>query len=179
MVNKIPIRNAGPLICKAQNSIYNSNWGFVNNKKIYNKPTKIKLIPPTISYFHDINKTTSKISAGILCINNPTAICQKLNPGEKTSNENNAKNNSQPPGHYITKDGKGHCYQSRQNHCARHTFPCLFGADYGRKFVFAEEPASGVSPYIRTLYDKYQHKQMPGAKVNVCRRRKRAQQSKI
>ena len=52
---------------------------------------RIKAIPPTISYFQDINRTINKTSAGILCINNPTAICQKLNSGEITSNENNAK----------------------------------------------------------------------------------------
>ena len=82
-MNKIPMRNAGPAMVAAQESMYHSNWGFINNKKIYKSPAKIKAIPPTISCFQDINKTTNKTSAGILCINNPTAICQKLNPGEK------------------------------------------------------------------------------------------------
>jgi hypothetical protein len=64
---------------------------FVNKITIYNIPAKIKTTPPIISYRQDINKTTSNINAGILCMNNPTDICQKLNPGEITSNESSAK----------------------------------------------------------------------------------------
>ena len=86
--------NAGPLICKTQNSIYKLEGLFsmlINKIKIYNIPAKIKAIPPTISYFQDINRTANRINTGILCIRNPTTICQKLNSGEMTSNENNAK----------------------------------------------------------------------------------------
>jgi len=93
-INKIPIRNAGPLICRAQNNVYHSDGFlsmFINKPTIYNIPAKIKIIPPTISCFQDINKTANRINTGILCINNPTTICQKLNSGEITSNENNAK----------------------------------------------------------------------------------------
>ena len=36
-------------------------------------------------------RKSDKINTGILCANNPAVICQKLNPGEITSNENNAK----------------------------------------------------------------------------------------
>lgn len=59
---------------------------------MYNNPAKIKAIPPTISYFQEINRTTNKTSAGRLCINNTPSVCQKLNLGEKTSNENSIKN---------------------------------------------------------------------------------------
>jgi hypothetical protein len=93
-MNKIPMINAGPLICKAQKNLYQSAGlfnKFINKITMYNIPAKIKAIPPTISCFQDINKTTNKIKTGILCINKPTAICQKLNSGEMTSKENNAK----------------------------------------------------------------------------------------
>ena len=93
-MNKIPIRNAGPAICRDQNNIYHSDGLlniFINKLTIYNIPAKIKTTPPTISYFQDINRAANRINTGILCINNPTTICQKLNSGEITSNENNAK----------------------------------------------------------------------------------------
>ena len=51
-------------------------------------PAKIKIIPPTISCFHDIIKIINKNNAGMLCINKPSAICQAVRPGSKTSNEN-------------------------------------------------------------------------------------------
>jgi len=86
------MRNAVPEICIAHNSIYHSN-GFLNSMTIYNNPARINAIPPTISYFHDIIKTTNKIITGILCMNNPINVCQKLNSEEKTSNDINAKNN--------------------------------------------------------------------------------------
>ena len=60
---------------------------------MYNSPARIKAIPPTISYFQDINRTINKTSAGILCINNAPNVCQKLNSEEKTSNDINAKKN--------------------------------------------------------------------------------------
>jgi len=94
ITNKIPIRNAGPAICRDQNNIYHPDGllGIVINKlTIYNIPAKIKTTPPTISCFQDIDRTANRINTGILCINNPTTICQKLNSGEITSNENNAK----------------------------------------------------------------------------------------
>ena len=93
-MNKIPIRNAGPAIIRIQDIIYHSNEFlsiFINIVTIYNIPAKIKATPPTISCFQDIIKTAKRINTGILCMNNPTAICQKLNSGEMTSNENNAK----------------------------------------------------------------------------------------
>ena len=51
----------------------------------------IKTIPPIISRFQDIERTINNKNTGILCKNNPAAICQKLNPGEIMSSENNAK----------------------------------------------------------------------------------------
>jgi len=94
MINKIPIKNAGPAIVRIQITIYHSNEFlniFIDIIATYNIPAKIKTIPPTISCFQDIKRITNKINTGILCINNPTTICQKLNSGEITSNENNAK----------------------------------------------------------------------------------------
>ena len=88
--NIIPIKKAIPEICIAQDSIYHSN-GFLINTTIYTSPARIKAIPPTISYFQDISRTTSKTSAGILCINNAPIVCQKLDSEEKTSNDINAK----------------------------------------------------------------------------------------
>ena len=86
------MRNAIPEICIAHDIIYHSN-GFLNSRIIYNNPARINAIPPTISYFHDINRTINKINTGILCMNNPNTVCQKLNSPEKTSNDINAKNN--------------------------------------------------------------------------------------
>ena len=60
---------------------------------MYSSPARIKAIPPTISYFQDISSTTNNTSVGILCISNPTTVCQKLNSEEKTSNDINAKKN--------------------------------------------------------------------------------------
>jgi hypothetical protein len=90
--NKIPIKNAVPEIIAIPNTIDHSNV-FLINKKIYNNPAKIKAIPPTISYFQEINKTTNNMIVGILCINNPSTVSQKLNSEEKTSNDINAKKN--------------------------------------------------------------------------------------
>ena len=87
------MRNAGPAIIIDQEIIYHSNLEFINRVIIYNNPAKIKAIPPTISYFQDIHKIINKINTGILCINNPNNIWEKLNPGSKTSKENIAKNN--------------------------------------------------------------------------------------
>ena len=72
--------------------MYHSN-GFLINTRIYNSPARIKAIPPTISYFQDISRTTNNTSVGILCINNAPSVCQKLNSEEKTSNDINAKKN--------------------------------------------------------------------------------------
>jgi len=58
----------------------------------YKTPAKIKAMPPTISCFQDINRTINKISAGILCMNNPRIVSQKPNPVPRTSKENIAKN---------------------------------------------------------------------------------------
>jgi len=94
-MNKIPMRNAGPLICRAQNNIYHSDGFlriFINKITIYNIPAKIKTIPPTISCFQDINRTINKTNAGILCTNNPNTVSQKPNFMSKTSKENMAKN---------------------------------------------------------------------------------------
>jgi hypothetical protein len=94
IMNKIPIRNAGPAIVRHQDKPYHPRLPLnicVKINATYNAPARIKTIPPTISRFHDINKTISKINTGILCINKPAAICQKLNSGEITSSENNAK----------------------------------------------------------------------------------------
>ncbi|MFH0888236.1 MAG: hypothetical protein V1871_03410 [Planctomycetota bacterium] len=59
---------------------------------VYNNPAKINVIAPTNSYFQDMIKITSKINAGILCINKPSAVSQKLKFPSKTSNENSIKN---------------------------------------------------------------------------------------
>jgi hypothetical protein len=94
MMNKIPTRNAGPAIIRIQDIIYHSNEflsAFINIITTYNVPAEIKTIPPTISCFQDIIRVINKINTGILCINNPTTICQKFNSGEITSNENKAK----------------------------------------------------------------------------------------
>jgi hypothetical protein len=83
IINKIPIRNAGPAIIREL---------FINIITTYNVPAKIKVIPPTISRFQDINRTIDKTNTGILCINNPNAVSQKPNFISKTSKENIAKN---------------------------------------------------------------------------------------
>jgi len=89
-MNKIPMKNAGPAIMRDQDSIYHSN-GFISNITIYNSPARIKAIPPTISYFQEIIRTTNKISDGILCITNPRIVCQNPRFKSKISNENKAK----------------------------------------------------------------------------------------
>jgi hypothetical protein len=88
--NKIPITNAGPEIIIDQYRAIYSGW-FKSVMIKYSIPARIKAIPPTNSYFQDINKTTSKISTGILCINKPTIVCQKFNFKSKMSDENKAK----------------------------------------------------------------------------------------
>jgi len=88
MRNKIPTRKAGPEIISDQINIYHSKLGFIANKTLYNNPAKIKTIPPTISYFHEIIKKINKINEGILCINKLMIICQTVSPGSKISNEN-------------------------------------------------------------------------------------------
>ncbi len=88
------MKNIGTLICRVQNNIYQSDGFlsmFITIITTYDIPAKIKTIPPTISRFHEIATTAARIRAGILCINNPTAISQALNPGSKTSNENNIR----------------------------------------------------------------------------------------
>ncbi len=52
----------------------------------------MKKIPPTISCFQETIKTTNKISEGMLCMSNASAVCQKVSSGENTSKENNDKN---------------------------------------------------------------------------------------
>jgi hypothetical protein len=96
IINKIPIRNAGPEICKHQSSLYHS-IGFdiiipIIFIPLYKSPARIKTIPPTISCFQDINKTINKINTGILCINNPSTVPQKPNFISKISKEKMAKN---------------------------------------------------------------------------------------
>lgn len=59
---------------------------------IYTNPAKIKTIPPTISYFHDIINTITNINAGMLCINKPIMMSLAVAPGVNTSSENIAKN---------------------------------------------------------------------------------------
>ena len=59
---------------------------------MYNNPAMAKVIAPTISCFQEIIKRIVKIKTGILCMNNPKIICQMLDSGEITSNENKAKN---------------------------------------------------------------------------------------
>ncbi len=51
----------------------------------------MNVMPPTISYFQDINRMISKISAGILCINSASTVGQNLEVFSKTSKENIAK----------------------------------------------------------------------------------------
>ncbi|MCR4285214.1 MAG: hypothetical protein NUV97_04210 [archaeon] len=89
--NKIPIKNAGPEMINDQENMYHSNWGFINKRKIYNNPTIIKAIPPTHSYFQEINKITNKRKDGILWRNSAKIVCQKLSPIPKTSKEKRAK----------------------------------------------------------------------------------------
>jgi len=48
------MRNAGPAICKLQESINNQDWCMATIMT-YTSPAKIKTIPPTISYFHDLS----------------------------------------------------------------------------------------------------------------------------
>lgn len=52
----------------------------------------MKNIPPTISCFQEIKRIINKIKVGMLCINNPRIICQKVNSEEKTSKENKEMN---------------------------------------------------------------------------------------
>lgn len=59
---------------------------------IYINPAKTNIIPPTISYFHDIINTINNINARMLCINKPIIISLVVAPGINTSSENNAKN---------------------------------------------------------------------------------------
>jgi hypothetical protein len=54
-------------------------------------PKHIKIIPPTKSCFHEINKMNNKMREGILCINNPPRQLKKLLQLSKTSNEKIAK----------------------------------------------------------------------------------------
>ena len=65
---------------------------FINIITTYNVPAKVKMTPPTISCFQDINRTINKINTGILCINNPNIVSQKPNFISKISKENIAKN---------------------------------------------------------------------------------------
>jgi len=63
MRNKIPIRNAGAsIINDARKEIYNGSISALASENImWAMPAIMKAIPPTISYFHDIHRTTTKI----------------------------------------------------------------------------------------------------------------------
>jgi len=90
--NKIPIKKAIPANCMAQDNKYHSNWPLFNNMEtIWANPARIKTIPPTISYFQEINRTINKINTGILWINSPNIVCQKLSSEEKTSKDIKAR----------------------------------------------------------------------------------------
>jgi len=52
----------------------------------------MKVTPPTISYFHDIQIITASIIEGMLCINKPRIVCQNPKFSSKTSAENIVKN---------------------------------------------------------------------------------------
>ena len=77
---------------KNHDIIYHLN-GFIRTKAMYTRPARMKTIPPNISYLHDIRRTASRKSAGILWISNASAICQNPSSGEKTSKEKSDKNN--------------------------------------------------------------------------------------
>ena len=64
---------------------------FLKINAIYNNPPIANAIAPTNSCFQEIIKTTSRISEGILCINNPKTVCQNVYSFPNTSNENNTK----------------------------------------------------------------------------------------
>lgn len=57
-------------------------------------PSIKNIIAPTLSFFQDKINMTTKINDGILCINNPSNISQKLDAESNTSNENIARNNT-------------------------------------------------------------------------------------
>ena len=92
--NKIPIRNAGPSITRdIARAIYQgSRVSLIIEDVRCAIPARIKAIPPTISYFQEIDRTITKINTGILCINNPINMSPKLDADSKTSKENRAKN---------------------------------------------------------------------------------------
>jgi len=91
--NKIPTRNAGTTsIRDTARAIYHGSMVSLTMENIMcAMPARMNAIPPTISYFHDTHRTIARIKEGMLCMNRPTAICQPVNPGSKTSNENTIK----------------------------------------------------------------------------------------
>jgi hypothetical protein len=95
IMNKIPMRNAGPAIMRDHDSMYHS-IGFdviilIILIPLYNNPARIKAIPPTISCFQETNRTINKINDGILCITNPKIVCQNPRFISKTSSEKRAR----------------------------------------------------------------------------------------
>lgn len=41
-------------------------------------PRKVKMIPPTNSWFHDMIRIANKMNEGMLCTNRPTTVFQKV-----------------------------------------------------------------------------------------------------
>lgn len=86
------MKNAIPENWIAQDKRYHSNSFMTNVRIIYATPARMKAIPPTISYFQDIQRTAIKMNTGILCIKNATTVPQKPKPVPKTSRDIRAKN---------------------------------------------------------------------------------------
>lgn len=91
----MPIKNAGPAICRDQaRAICQSNpliILLIKVRRVYNAPNRIKIIPPTISYFHDIMIIINNKSGGMLCINRPKIVPQNPKFISKMSSENIVK----------------------------------------------------------------------------------------
>lgn len=93
MRNKTPIKNAGTsIISEPKKDMYQGSTSTLATENIiWIIPAIMKVIPPTISCFHDIHRTIANIKEGKLCIKRPTNICKLVSPGSKTSNENIVK----------------------------------------------------------------------------------------
>ena len=83
----MPIKNAGQVISKEDNKRLVPDRPLISIIIVKAIPARINTIPPAISYFQEIIVTINRISAGILCRNNPIAISLALKPGSKTSKE--------------------------------------------------------------------------------------------
>lgn len=85
------MRKAIPEIWSDQTSAIRQSSVLQKTRKTYKSPARMKTAPPTISRFHEITKTKSKMSAGILCMKSPAKVPQNPSFISKISKDINAR----------------------------------------------------------------------------------------